>query len=62
MSSHERLTRRDDERPRRPPWGNDVELHYVREAIQGIRHGEVRVVIQDGIVIQIDRMEKQRLR
>ena len=39
-----------------------IDLEPIRTAIKGIRFGEVRIVIQDGIVIQIDRVEKQRLR
>ena len=39
-----------------------IDLEPIRRAIKGIRFGEVRIVIQDGVVIQIDRMEKQRLK
>jgi hypothetical protein len=39
-----------------------VDLEPIRAAIKGIRFGEVRIVIQDGVVIQIDRVEKQRIR
>jgi hypothetical protein len=39
-----------------------LDLESIRSAIKGIRYGEVRVIIQDGVVIQIDRMEKKRLR
>lgn len=42
--------------------GGAVDLEPIRTAIKGIRFGEVRIVIQDGKVIQIDRMEKQRIR
>jgi hypothetical protein len=42
--------------------GTPVDLEPIRAAIKGIRFGEVRIVIQDGVVIQIDRMEKQRIR
>jgi len=31
-------------------------------AIKAVRYGEVRVIIQDHAVVQIDRLEKQRLR
>jgi hypothetical protein len=40
----------------------DLDLDHVRTAIQGIRYGEVRVIIQDGVIVQIERVEKQRLR
>ena len=39
-----------------------LDLEPIRTAIRGIRFGEVRIVIQDGVVIQIDRMEKKRIR
>ena len=42
--------------------GAAIDLEPIRTAIKGIRFGEVRIVIQDGVVIQIDRMEKQRIR
>ena len=34
----------------------------IEAAIRSIRHGVVQVIIQDGIVVQIDKTEKQRLR
>jgi hypothetical protein len=33
----------------------------IREALKGIKHGTVTVIIQDGIVVQIDRTEKSRI-
>ncbi len=35
-------------------------LDQIRHAVQDIRYGEVRVVIQDGVIVQIDRVEKLR--
>jgi hypothetical protein len=32
------------------------------EARTGIRYGEVRVIIQDGVIVQTERIEKERLR
>jgi hypothetical protein len=40
----------------------DLDLDQVRAAVEGIRYGEVRVIIQDGVIVQIERVEKQRLR
>jgi hypothetical protein len=48
------------ERP--PQAGVPADLEPIRAAIKGIRFGEVRIVIQDGVVIQIDRVEKRRMR
>ena len=46
----------DDERQDR-----DEMLERVQAALRGIRFGTVTVVIQDGVVVQIERMEKIRL-
>jgi hypothetical protein len=40
----------------------EFDLEQVRNAVRGIRFGEVRLIIQDGVVVQIERVEKQRLR
>jgi hypothetical protein len=49
--------------PSRPAGpADDAEFERIRAAIRGIRFGEVRIILQDGIVIQIDRLEKQRIR
>jgi hypothetical protein len=33
----------------------------VEQTLQGLRYGQVTVVVQDGIVVQIDRLERMRL-
>jgi len=38
------------------------ELEQIREALQGLRFGSVNVIVQDGVVVQIDRTEKKRLK
>ena len=53
---------RDDERVVRPSPGHDLDVDEVKNAVTGIRYGEVRVIIQDGVIVQIERMEKRRLR
>ena len=37
-------------------------LAKVRDALTGLRYGEVTVVVQDGVVVQVERTEKMRLR
>jgi hypothetical protein len=37
------------------------ELDRVHEALRGLNYGAVTVVVQDGVVVQIDRTEKIRL-
>jgi hypothetical protein len=49
-------------KPRRAAVDRDQEIERLRAAVQGIRYGEVRVVIQDGVIVQIERVERQRLR
>jgi hypothetical protein len=40
----------------------DGELAPIREALRGLRYGSVNIIVQDGIIVQIDRLEKRRLR
>jgi len=47
-----------------PDRGNatDEALDQIRDSLRGLRFGSVNVIVQDGVVIQIDRTEKRRLR
>ena len=45
-----------------PGVSRDSGIDQVCRALKGIRFGEVRVIVQDGLIVQIDRLEKQRLR
>ncbi|MFN6138472.1 MAG: YezD family protein [Planctomycetota bacterium] len=38
------------------------EFEQIREALEGLRYGQVTIVIHDGAVVQIDRTEKRRFR
>ena len=40
----------------------EQELQQIRDALRGLRFGSINVVVQDGVVVQIDRTEKRRLR
>ncbi len=40
----------------------DQELLQIRTALNELRYGSVLVIVQDGVVVQIDRTEKRRLR
>jgi len=44
--------------------GNTAEeaMDQIRESLRGLRFGSVNIIVQDGVVIQIDRTEKRRLR
>lgn len=39
-----------------------AELKQIQDALRGLRFGSVNIVVQDGVVVQIDRTEKRRLR
>ena len=41
--------------------GDDA-LNQIRDSLRGLRFGSVNIIVQDGVVIQIDRTEKRRLR
>ena len=38
------------------------DLEEIRQATDGLRFGQVTIVIHDGAVVQIDRTEKRRFR
>jgi hypothetical protein len=40
----------------------EVALEQIRDALRGLRFGNVSIVVQDGVVVQIERTEKRRLR
>jgi hypothetical protein len=44
------------------PGPADEALHQIRDSLRGLRFGSVNIIVQDGVVIQIDRTEKRRLR
>ena len=38
----------------------DWALRQIEEALRGVQYGQVTVVIQDGVVVQVERTEKRR--
>ena len=38
-----------------------VVLEHVRQALRGLRYGNVSLIVQDGRVVQVDRFEKIRV-
>ena len=40
----------------------DVEVAFeqIRQALRGLRYGDVTVTVQDGVVVQIERTERRR--
>lgn len=52
-------------RPASAPAGSaspadDVTLGRIGEALRGLRYGSVLTIVQDGVVVQIERTEKTR--
>ena len=39
----------------------DQALASIRQALNGLRYGVVSVIVQDGVVVQIERTERNRL-
>jgi hypothetical protein len=37
-------------------------LRRIREALRGLRFGEVTVIVQDGVIVQVERTERTRVR
>lgn len=37
-------------------------IPHIREALAGLKFGVVSIIVQDGVVVQIERTEKRRLR
>lgn len=49
-------------RPARPePASAGRVLDRVCEALHGLRYGEVTVIVQDGVIVQIERTDRLRL-
>jgi hypothetical protein len=40
----------------------DVTFEHIREALVGLQFGEVLVVLQDGVIVQLERTERKRFR
>lgn len=40
----------------------EQELQQIRDSLRGLKFGAVNIIVQDGVVVQIDRTEKRRLR
>ncbi len=44
------------------PLGDEPVKESLRDALVGLVHGSINLIVQDGVVIQIDRLEKVRLK
>jgi hypothetical protein len=41
--------------------GGEGALDEIRASLKNLRYGSVTIIVQDGVIIQIDRTEKRRL-
>lgn len=41
--------------------GGETALDEIRASLKNLRYGSVTIIVQDGVIIQIDRTEKRRL-
>ena len=47
--------------PERHTTTTDAALPRIGDALRGLRYGSVLAIVQDGVVVQIERTEKTRL-
>lgn len=52
----------DGENSAQPDTSRDEAWTQIRDALRGLQFGTVSIVVQDGVVVQIDRTEKRRIR
>ncbi len=45
-----------------PSGVSDDAIEQIRQALAGLQFGTVSIVVQDGVVIQIERTERKRLK
>lgn len=48
-------------RPRVREQNLENALEQIRQALTGLRFGQVTAVVQDGVVVQVERIEKKRI-
>jgi hypothetical protein len=46
----------------RDPRQHEPALEHVRQALVGLQFGEISVIVQDGVVVQVERIERKRFR
>ncbi len=46
--------------PAEPERDNRGALRYVEDALRGLQFGAVTLVVQDGVVVQVERTERRR--
>ncbi len=56
------MDRHENTSPKNTRPVSDQELEQIRESLRGLKYGAVQITVQDGVIVQIDRTEKRRLR
>jgi hypothetical protein len=46
--------------PAEPARANRNALRFVEEALRGLQFGTVTLIVQDGVVVQVERTERRR--
>jgi hypothetical protein len=44
------------------PNAREHDIEQIQDALRGLRYGSVNIIVQDGVIVQVDRTEKRRLR
>ena len=45
-----------------PFQARENDWQQIQDALRGLRYGSVNIIVQDGVIVQVDRTEKRRLR
>ena len=46
----------------RDPRQIELAIEHIRQALAGLQFGQVSVIVQDGVVVQVERIERKRFR
>jgi hypothetical protein len=46
----------------RDPRQLEPAIEHIRQALVGLQFGQVSVIVQDGVVVQVERIERKRFR
>lgn len=53
----------NEERPQLPEdSSSETVLQHIADALRGLKFGVISIIVQDGVVVQLERTEKRRLR
>ena len=58
----ERTTTETPHSSTRDPRQLDQAIEHIRQALVGLQFGEVSIIVQDGVVVQVERIERKRFR